>query len=70
MCGQDGFLPFCLACGVDTLQEQGETWALVEGQGRLAPHGETGEEQVILMVQNKRLSGSLGGHLLQTSKLL
>lgn len=48
MCGQDGFLPICLAYGVETLQEQGETWAVVEGQGRLVAHGETGEEQGVL----------------------
>lgn len=33
---------------MDSLQEQGETWAVVEGLGRLAAHGETGEEQGVL----------------------
>lgn len=52
MSGQDGFLPICLSHDVETLQEQGETWAVVEGQGRLAAHGGTGEEQGVLNTYN------------------
>lgn len=55
MCEQDGFLPICPAHGVKTLQEQKETWAVLEGQGKQAAHAETGEglEHVILMAQNE-----------------
>lgn len=52
VCGQDGFLPICLAHGMETLQEQGEMWAVVEGRGRLAACGETGEEQGVLNTQS------------------